>query len=318
MPLLIAQNALPITSPPHFTTTPSVAEVMNRAAHSKKKILVAVIDTGIDIYHPDLRANLWTNPGETGLDSKGRDKATNGIDDDGNGFADDLHGWSFISNNNNLNDEVGHGSHVSGIIRSLAPQVEIMTIKYYDGTSSGAETVFNTVRAIEYAVKMKADIINYSGGGYGKSAAEESAIREAQRNGILFVAAAGNDHLNSDLQPFFPATYKLSNILSVAATDRSGELLPRSNFGAQSVHVAAPGQDIVSSLPGGLKGAMSGTSQATAYVTGVAAEALNRHPDLQKPERMIRFLASTGTPTKSLTLRTRYKVRVDRTAALAE
>ncbi|MFN9069206.1 MAG: S8 family serine peptidase, partial [Bdellovibrionales bacterium] len=140
-----------------------------------RQIIVAVIDTGVDINHEDLKNNYWKNPGETGKDSKGRNKETNGIDDDKNGFVDDVHGWNFVSGNHNLSDNHGHGTHITGIIAAeannnkgivgIAPEVSIMTLKYFDPLSPGADNLKNTIKAINYAVKMGAHIINYSGGG---------------------------------------------------------------------------------------------------------------------------------------------------------
>ncbi len=140
-----------------------------------REIIVAVIDTGLDTQHEDLKNNLWKNVGEIGTDSKGRNKSTNGVDDDGNGFIDDVHGWNFVRNNNQLNDNHGHGTHITGIIAAeannntgivgIAPEVSIMTLKYFDPQSPGSDNLKNTIKSIHYAVKMGAHIINYSGGG---------------------------------------------------------------------------------------------------------------------------------------------------------
>src|SRR5690606_23680000 len=133
-----------------------------------------------------LTKNLWVNPGETGLDRFGRDKATNGVDDDGNGFVDDVHGWNFVNNNNDLRDDHGHGTHIAGIIGAeggngigisgVSPKVSLMCLKYYDAKGSDVNNLINTVKAIDYAVNMNCDIINYSGGGVAPSADEKAAI----------------------------------------------------------------------------------------------------------------------------------------------
>ena len=245
-----------------------------------RKVVVAVIDTGIDEDHEDLKNNIWTNPGETGLDAKGRDKATNGIDDDDNGFVDDVHGWNFVSNNNSLVDNHGHGTHIAGIIGAeadnkkgiigIAPEVSLMILKYYDPNVNGTDNLKNTIRAMQYAVKMGAHIINYSGGGTEFSHEEQDAVMSAEKKGILFVAAAGNEKSNSDQFHYYPADYKLKNIISVTAIDPTTEVLPSSNYGVETVDIAAPGYNILSCLPKNSYGLMTGTSQATAFVTGAA------------------------------------------------
>ncbi len=246
-----------------------------------KEIIVAVIDTGMDVNHPDLRKNLWRNPGETGLDSKGRSKSTNGIDDDKNGFIDDVHGWNFVGNNHDLSDNHGHGTHISGIIGAeggngigisgVSPKVSIMVLKYYDPKSRYNNNLLNTIRAIRYANQMNAKIINYSGGGLEFSREEYLAVKESRDKGILFVAAAGNERSNSDYKKYYPADYELENIISVTALNTQANVLNSSNYGKNTVHIAAPGKNIHSTLPGGKYGPMTGTSQATAFVSGVAS-----------------------------------------------
>ena len=278
-------------------------------SQGSKKIVVAVIDTGADVHHEDLSNNIWVNPGETGLDAQGHDKASNGIDDDGNGFIDDIHGWNFVSNVNDLTDNHGHGTHIAGIIGAeagngkgiagIAPKVSLMILKYYDPKVAGTDNLKNTVNAIKYAVKMKANIINYSGGGIEFSQEEHDAIEEAQKAGILFVAAAGNERSNSDKHKYFPADYGLSNIISVTAIDPSTEVLPSSNYGTETVDIAAPGQNILSTLPGSTYGYMTGTSQATAFVTG-AAVLVMAHKEQYQAEDVKRYILSTGDNQQSL------------------
>ncbi|MBX2993667.1 MAG: S8 family serine peptidase [Bdellovibrionaceae bacterium] len=247
-------------------------------------LVVAVIDTGADLLHPALKGAAWRNPGETGLDSQGRDKASNGIDDDGNGFIDDVSGWNFAGNDGFIHDSHGHGTHISGIINAVAPGVKLMTLKYYDPKSKGEDNLKALIQAIRYAVKMKADVINYSGGGFVPNLEERAAIREAEKKGILFVAAAGNEATNSDKRHFYPAGYDLNNILSVTAHDPRMDILPSSNYGTQTVHLAAPGAAVLSALPQGAWGAMTGTSQATAFVTGAACLLKTQRPDLSASE----------------------------------
>lgn len=250
-------------------------------SQGSKDIVVAVIDTGADVTHQDLAENLWVNPGETGLDKNGKDKATNDFDDDGNGFKDDVHGWNFVANNGNLVDTHGHGTHIAGIIGArggnnfgisgVAPHVSLMILKYYDPNTNNLR---NTIRAIKYAVQMKANIINYSGGGVEYSPEEYAAVKEAEKAGVLFVSAAGNERSNSDEngKRYYPADYDLSNIISVTAVSKDDtQVLASSNYGVHTVDLAAPGENIYSTLPGNAFGTMTGTSQATAFVTGVAA-----------------------------------------------
>lgn len=273
-----------------------------------KNVVVAVIDTGCDIQHPELKHNIWTNPGESGLDQNGMPKGSNGIDDDNNGFVDDVHGWNFVSGTNDVYDDHGHGTHIAGIIGAqpldgvsgVAPNVSLMILKYYGTESSGADNLKNTIRSIRYAVRMGADIINYSGGGIVRSSEEEDALKWAAAKGILVVAAAGNEGMNSDFYPFYPADYGLPNIISVAASGRDGNLLHISNYGRGSVHIAAPGKNILSTLPDGAQGYMSGTSQATAFVTGVAALLIANDPRFHDPRVLIAHLVKNSSPRQAL------------------
>lgn len=198
-----------------------------------KKIIVAIIDTGMDISHPALKNNLWINPKEI---------PGNGVDDDGNGFIDDVNGWNFVNETNKPFDSHGHGTHIAGIIRDVAPDVSFMVLKYFDPKSLSDKNITNTVRAIDYAVNNGAQIINYSGGGFGKNPLEEMAIKRAKDKNILFVAAAGNEATNSDKNTFYPAGYELSNIISVASLTETSDLVESSNFGIETVDIAAPGK----------------------------------------------------------------------------
>lgn len=292
-----------------------------------KDIIVAVIDTGIDINHKDLTNNLWVNKGEVGLDPKGRDKATNGIDDDGNGFIDDINGWNFVSDNNKLTDNHGHGTHIAGIIGAeggngfgvsgVSPKVSIMSIKYYDPTVPNTNNLANTIKAIKYATKMGAKIINYSGGGLEYSPEEYAAISEAKKNGILFVAAAGNERSNSDKNHYYPADYPLTNIISVTAANETDSILPSSNYGQHTVDIQAPGSNIYSTLPGGLFGNMTGTSQATAFATGVAVLVWANNKEFDA-EQVKKYILKTGDDVpQSQREKTRYNKRLNSYKALA-
>jgi subtilisin family serine protease len=239
-------------------------------------IVVAVIDTGIDLLHPDLAANIWVNPGEI---------PANGYDEDGNGLVDDLHGWDFLENDADPFDDRGHGTHVAGIlaavgdngvgISGVAWRVRLMPLKFLgaDGVGSSADAV----ECVDYATRMGATVINASWGGGGYSEALRRAIARAADEGVLFVAAAGNLARDNDVEPFYPASYDLPNVISVAATDHDDLLAPFSNFGAASVDLAAPGAAILGTLPNEEYGYLSGTSMAAPHVSGVLALMLDRH-----------------------------------------
>jgi subtilisin family serine protease len=298
-----------------------------RISQGSRDIVVAIIDTGADLNHADLTRNLWVNRGETGTDKFGRDKSSNKRDDDGNGFIDDVHGWNFVEQNNNLKDDHGHGTHIAGIvgaeggngvgISGVAPKVSLMILKYYDPKGTEVNNLVNTVKAIDYAVKMNVNIINYSGGGIAPSPDEKAAIERAMKKGILFVAAAGNERSNSDIKKYYPADYGLPNILSVTAIDRFQNILPSSNFGEQTVDVAAPGNDIISTLPNGQYGYMTGTSQATAFASGVAALIMANNSSLRSADQIRKYLTRTGDTDTKLIGKTRYRKRLNSYKALA-
>lgn len=289
----------------------------NREVDPLKSAVVAVIDTGADISHKALKSYIWVNEGESGVDTEGRDKATNGIDDDDNGFVDDIHGWNFVSNNNDVTDRIGHGTHISGIIKSEfnsrpaavgAAKLKLMILKYYDARSTDKENIENTVKAIEYASRMGARIVNYSGGGSLPSLPERAAIEKARDNGIAFIAAAGNNRMNTDFQKYYPANYPLENIISVAATGSDGELETFSNFGEKSVDLAAPGKSVYSTLPNNTYGFLSGTSQATAFVSGAAARLVADTSQTLSPKMLLSKLLAESRFNKSLQGKTKFQL----------
>jgi thermitase len=286
-----------------------------------RQIIVAIIDTGADVFHPALKRNIWRNPGESGLDVDGMNKAMNGLDDDGNGFVDDIHGWNFVEQSPDVTDDHGHGTHIAGIVggqgTGVARDVSLMILKYYDTQSQGIDNLTNTIAAIRYAIRMGANVINYSGGGMLHSREEEDMIKWASSLGVVMIAAAGNQGADSDVLPFYPAGYELDNILSVGATDRHGHLLSLSNHGTRSVDLAAPGKNIYSTLPNGEYGYMTGTSQATAFVSGVAALLLAHAPHLSaNPPLLIRHLTQSGRNLAALKNKTRSGSLVDVSQAL--
>ena len=269
-------------------------------SQGNKKIVVAIIDTGVDYTHPDLKNNIWQNPNEI---------PNNGKDDDDNGFIDDTMGWNFVDHTPTPSDEHGHGTHVAGIIGAVrghgigisgvCPNISLMILKYYSPNATGKENLENTIKSFIYAVQNGAHIINYSGGGAEFSKEEREAILEAKKKGIIVIAAAGNERQNADIHAYYPASYDLDNIISVAALTPTQKLVDSSNYGIKKIDVAAPGQNIFSTLPKGQYGYMTGTSQATAFVTGVAALALSTYGVL--PSIAIKdFLLKNVQTTKAL------------------
>ena len=255
-------------------------------------IIVAVIDTGVDYNHPDLAANMWTNPDET----------LNGIDDDGNGYIDDIRGWDFFSDDNDPYDESGHGTHCSGTIAAegnndmgvvgVSWNAKIMPLRFL-GPEGGYTS--DAVLAINYAIDNGADIMSNSWGGGGYSKALENAIYAANDAGILFVAAAGNAGTDNDEYPHYPSSYDVPNIVSVAATDRYDNLAYFSCYGLESVDLGAPGVTIASTYPDNSYCYMSGTSMAAPHVAGAAALIKAQYPDITVDALKARLLESTDS-----------------------
>lgn len=266
-------------------------------------IVVAIIDTGVDYNHPDLSANIWHNPGEV---------AGNGVDDDGNGYVDDVHGINAragAANPGNPMDDHYHGTHVAGTIGAVGnnnigvvgvnQRVKLMALKFLSASGSGS--LSDAITAIDYMTMMRAQyginirVSSNSWGGGGYSAALESAIGRAKAAGIIFVAAAGNSGEDTDANPSYPAGYELDNVVSVAAIDRDQNLASFSNYGATSVDIAAPGVDIISTMPNSQYGSLSGTSMATPHVSGALALLLGREPGLSYSQAIQRlYLSGTG------------------------
>ena len=240
-------------------------------------VIVGVIDTGVDYTHQDLATNIWTNPGEIPND---------GIDNDGNGYIDDLRGWDFAYNDNDPMDVYGHGTHVSGTIAAkgnnsigvtgVSWNSKTMPIKFLDDQGSGYTS--NAILALNYATKMGAKITNNSWGGGSFSQALYDSIKAAGDSGALFIAAAGNDSRDTDAIPSYPASYDLPNIISVAATTRTDSLSYFSNYGKTTVDLGGPGSDIYSTLPNNSYGTYNGTSMATPHVSGVASLLWSQNP----------------------------------------
>jgi subtilisin family serine protease len=256
--------------------------------------VVAVLDSGVDYTHTDLVTNIWTRP-----DNIPQYK------DEELGTVNDLHGFNAVENRTDPMDDNGHGTHCAGVIGAEGDNnegiaginwnVEIMPLKFMG--RGGFGTTKDAIEAINYAVQRKRDgvnvrVINASWGSTAYSKALEDAIRAAGEQGILFVAAAGNDGTDNDKRPHYPSNYNLPNVISVAATDKTDALTSFSNFGVKTVHIAAPGRDILSTWLKGSYREASGTSMAAPQVAGVAALILSVEPDISVEKLRERILKS--------------------------
>lgn len=269
-------------------------------------VIVAVIDTGIDYNHAELDDNIWLNSGECGSG-----KETNGIDDDGNGYEDDWHGWDFVSDDNdpmddNSQNQSYHGTHVAGIIGAIGNNgagvagvtwdVQLMPLRVLDEEGTGSTA--DIINAIDYATDNGAHISNNSYGSSSYSQSAFNAISQAQSAGTLFVAAAGNNSANNDSTPFYPASYNLNIILSVLSTEDNDDLSGFSNYGHASVDIGAPGGEDGSQSNYNIYSTNysqgyqyhAGTSMAAPYVTGGAALALGKCPQMTYSQLKARIL----------------------------
>ena len=268
------------------------------------ELVVGVVDTGILYTHPDLASNMWTNPNEI---------AGNNIDDDGNGVVDDIYGYNAITNSGNPLDDHAHGTHCAGTIAGtgnnsqgvvgVAYSVKLMALKFL--SSSGSGSTADAIKSINYAVTMKTEhnvnirVLSNSWGGGGFSSALQTSIQAANDAGIVFAAAAGNNSSNNDTTPTYPANYNVANVISVAAVDRTGTRASFTNFGASTVHIAAPGVSILSTVLSNGYASYNGTSMATPHVAGVAALVISENSDLT-PTQVKSLLMDTSKRLDSL------------------
>lgn len=257
-----------------------------------RDVLAAVSDTGVDRNHPDLKANMWTNPNEI---------PGNGVDDDKNGYVDDVNGWDFANGDADPLDDHGHGTHCSGTIGAVGNdgvgvagvnwQVKIMALKFLGANGSGS--LWGGAQSILYAAEKGAKVVNASWGCQGcYTDYVQNAIAVLESKGGLFVTAAGNAGLNIDATPFYPAGYANPNLVAVAATDAVDNLASFSNWGPSKVHLGAPGVGIYSSLPGNKYASWNGTSMAAPHVSGAAALYLSKYPNAAPSELKSRLMSS--------------------------
>ena len=290
-----------------------------------KDVIVAVIDTGAYIDHSDLINNLWENESELNGET--------GVDDDGNGFVDDIFGYDFPKNSGILGDRVGHGTHVAGTIGAEGDnsdgvvgvnwEVSLMILNMFPDRGEGKTS--DAIRAIDYAVANGAQVINASWGGPAPSDAEEEgdykllyeSIERAGEAGVTFVAASGNSRANTDSNPMFPAAYDLDNIISVGSMTSSGRRSGFSNYGETTVDVFAPGSSITSTTNNGRTGNLSGTSMASPHVAGIAALMLSVDDSLS-PDEIKEALINTCVPNSALEGRAVCNGHVDTHAAILE
>lgn len=276
----------------------SLADISAALAWTKTRgtdrVVVAVLDSGVDYTHPDLLDNMWLRPGDIPA-----------YTDAQLGAVDDLHGFNAVDNLRDPMDQNGHGTHCAGIVGAVGNnrqgvagvnwKVQIMPLKFMGPLGTG--TTKDAIEAINYVIDRKragvpVRVISASWGSTRRSKALEDVIRKAGQEGILFVAASGNSTVDTDRRPHFPSSYKLSNVVAVAALNRRDELAGFSNWGRSSVHVAAPGAEILSTWLNGQYREASGTSMATPVVSGVAALILSLEPALSVDELKARLMNS--------------------------
>ncbi|WP_415061180.1 S8 family peptidase [Bdellovibrio sp.] len=255
----------------------NIESFWDKQSRGSTQTRVAIIDTGVDYEHEDLHTQIAVNTNEI---------PGNNIDDDNNGYVDDVFGWNAYENTGNAMDFHHHGTHIAGIIAAkpnndigvagMNWNISLIPIRFI-GSNGGGSTEA-AIRAFDYAAARGAQIINASWGGRSNSALLKETIARCRDKGILLIAAAGNEAVDNDLTPTYPAGFELDNIISVAAVDLHGDLSTFSNWGKKTVHIAAPGESILSTITGKKYGYSSGTSMATPHITGAAALIWSQNP----------------------------------------
>jgi subtilisin family serine protease len=287
---------------------------ITKGSTGEKIIKIAVIDTGVDYTHPDLKSQIDVNQDE--LNGKP------GVDDDGNGYVDDIYGYDFANKDGNPMDGHGHGTHCAGVIGAghnsigiagVMSNVRIVPIKFLSDSGSG-ETI-DAISSIDYAIKRGVHVMSNSWGGGDKEQSLLDAITAAETAGITFVAAAGNESANNDKTPSYPANYEVSNVVSVGSFTGTGVKSSFSNYGVKTVHVTAPGSTILSTYKNGGYASLSGTSMATPHVAGVVGLLLSKEPNLTPVEIRDRLI-NTSVKTEKLKTASFSGGRVDAFRAL--
>ncbi|HOT30433.1 MAG TPA: S8 family peptidase, partial [Candidatus Ozemobacteraceae bacterium] len=267
----------------------------------KQEIVLAIIDSGLDLTHEDIDPScLWTNPGESGTDAEGRDKASNGVDDDGNGYIDDVHGWNFMRNSPDVQEDQYHGTHVGGLlvarsdngtgIAGAYPGLKVMLVKVFGLGNYLSSEKF--AEAIRYAANNGAKVLSNSYGTPSYTQAMHDAVRHCLSKGALFVCASGNSRKNMDLEDDrdYPSCFGVENQLVVGATNNR-DFSTFSNYGSM-VEIAAPGEAIFSLMPKSTYRSFSGTSQACPLVAGAACWVWAMNPQFSWRDVKARLLDS--------------------------
>ena len=284
-----------------FTSTPDDwgqnrvgAEALWPTGVNGEGMIVAVVDTGIDLRHPQLSGQIYNNPNEV----------INGIDDDRNGYVDDVAGWNFVNDSNQVSDQKGHGTHVAGVIaadqtagaiKGMAPKAKIMPLEFMDSEGNGS--IGNAIRAMYYAANNGAKIINASWGGGSCSRALRTAVADLSTRGVLFISAAGNGDdfgrgENIDTVPIYPASFAVGTQISVGASTYSDKMAGFSNYSRNTVHLLAPGLHILSTFPNNSTEVLDGTSMATPFVAGAAALVWSHRPQATADQVRTALLSS--------------------------
>lgn len=291
-----AQWALNNTGKNNWANAPAGEDVKALDAWKITKgsndLIIAVLDSGVEVHHPDIAENIYTNLAEKNGQA--------GVDDDGNGYIDDVHGFDFAYNDPVTEDVLGHGTHVAGLIGArhnsigiagIMNNVQILPLKFLNNERKGDTK--HAILAIDYAIKMGAKIINGSFSATSPSDVLQKAIQAANEKGILYVTSAGNSKNDNDKNPVFPCGFDVPNIVCVGASNPKGTLASFSNYGKSYVDVFAPGTMIVSITPDDKNMWKSGTSMATPIVAGALGLLLSEFPGMDVQTAKARLMETS-------------------------